>query len=76
MSGNVGEWVQDEWHDNYEGAPADGRAWSQGKRFSVRVFRGGSWGLKPETLRATFRNGCNAGIRIDSIGFRLARDLD
>lgn len=27
MHGNVSEWVQDCWHSNYEGAPADGSAW-------------------------------------------------
>src|SRR5262250_484162 len=27
MSGNVWEWVEDCWHENYNGAPTDGRAW-------------------------------------------------
>ena len=27
MHGNVWEWVEDDWHDNYKGAPDDGRAW-------------------------------------------------
>jgi len=27
MHGNVWEWCLDEWHDSYEGAPADGSAW-------------------------------------------------
>jgi formylglycine-generating enzyme required for sulfatase activity len=27
MLGNVWEWCEDAWHDNYEGAPADGTAW-------------------------------------------------
>ena len=26
-AGNVGEWVQDCWHKNYQGAPSDGSAW-------------------------------------------------
>ena len=29
LFGNVFEWVQDCWHDNYQGAPADGAAWVQ-----------------------------------------------
>jgi formylglycine-generating enzyme required for sulfatase activity len=27
MHGNVREWCEDDWHDNYEGAPSDGSAW-------------------------------------------------
>ncbi|MFM6071877.1 MAG: formylglycine-generating enzyme family protein, partial [Dolichospermum sp.] len=27
MHGNVWEWCQDDWHNNYEGAPTDGSAW-------------------------------------------------
>jgi formylglycine-generating enzyme required for sulfatase activity len=41
MHGNVREWVEDCWHDNYEGAPTDGSAWTQGS-YSARVLRGGS----------------------------------
>jgi len=42
MHGNVWEWCQDEWHNNYEGAPTDGSAWETGKG-SYRVIRGGCW---------------------------------
>ena len=27
MHGNVWEWVEDDWHENYRGAPTDGSAW-------------------------------------------------
>ncbi len=46
MHGNVWEWVEDGWHNSYEGAPTDGSAWTdgEGKQSSgYRVFRGGSW---------------------------------
>jgi formylglycine-generating enzyme required for sulfatase activity len=46
MHGNVWEWVEDVWHGNYEGAPADGSPWTNvlGKESSShRVLRGGSW---------------------------------
>jgi len=43
MSGNVWEWCEDDWHDNYNGAPTDGRAWIDSPRGNRRVLRGGSW---------------------------------
>ncbi|MGB3640104.1 MAG: SUMF1/EgtB/PvdO family nonheme iron enzyme [Rivularia sp. (in: cyanobacteria)] len=33
MHGNIWEWCQDSWHHNYEGAPADGKAWIDDKGF-------------------------------------------
>ena len=42
MVGNVFEWVEDCWHDNFDGAPADGSAWVTGD-CSKRVIRAGSW---------------------------------
>ncbi len=74
MHGNVWEWLQDRLHDNYEGAPADGSAWSGGWDAAVR---GGSWFDAPDRLRAAYR-GSDAfaqkrsyeGVRF---GFRVAR---
>ena len=43
MFGNVGEWVEDCWHDSYRGAPSDGSAWVDSE-CSSRVFRGGGLG--------------------------------
>jgi hypothetical protein len=48
MHGNLWEWVEDCWHDNYLGAPADGSAWLQGGDSSYRVVRGGSWHNDPQ----------------------------
>lgn len=42
MHGNVWEWCQDRWQENYEGAPTDERAWDGGKG-TERVMRGGCW---------------------------------
>lgn len=44
MHGNVREWCEDIWHENYDGAPEDGSAWLSGGEPSRRVLRGGSWG--------------------------------
>ena len=44
-AGNVWEWVEDCWHDNYNGAPTDGSAWNEtgGGNCNQRLMRGGSW---------------------------------
>ncbi|MBA2594463.1 MAG: formylglycine-generating enzyme family protein [Gammaproteobacteria bacterium] len=42
MLGNVWEWVEDCWHDGYEDAPTDGKAWSAGDTCARCVIRGGS----------------------------------
>ena len=75
MSGNVGEWVQDCWNNNYAGAPSNGRAWTRGD-CSRRVLRGGSWNYRPWGLRSAYRGRSTTGSRFSSIGFRLARSLD
>jgi len=76
VHGNVWEWVEDCWHDTYQGAPADGSAWLRGGDDHVRVVRGGSWGSGPLYLRAAYRFWNSAVSRLDSIGFRLARTLN
>jgi formylglycine-generating enzyme required for sulfatase activity len=75
VHGNVWEWVEDVWHDDYQRAPADGSAWVTGKARSQRVVRGGSWQDKPRLLRATNRFFYDAEHRFNSVGFRLARTL-
>jgi len=77
VHGNVWEWVQDCWHDNYEGAPTDGSAWKETNDgdCSQRVVRGGSWGSAPGPLRSADRDRANAGARNGNLGFRLAQDF-
>ena len=72
MSGNVWEWVEDGYHKNYNGAPADGSAWLNG---SMKVLRGGSWGYELSSSRATARFKFSANYRYYSYGFRLAQTL-
>jgi formylglycine-generating enzyme required for sulfatase activity len=76
MHGNVYEWVEDTWHDNYSGAPVDGSAWLKGGDESQRVVRGGSWNLNPGHLRAASRGWYPTDFRYNFIGFRLARTLN
>lgn len=77
MLGNVSEWTQDCWHDNYNNAPSDGSAWldKDGGDCSRRVVRGGSWNYAPQDVRSAGRLGLNAGGAIYFLGFRIARDF-
>ena len=59
MSGNVWEWCEDQWHDDYMGAPVDGSAWVDKEVGSNRVMRGGSWFLTSETCRPAYRFDCS-----------------
>ena len=77
MHGNVWEWLEDCWHDNYEGAPSDGRVWTtncDGPRRAV--LRGGAWGSNPRALRSANRNGVTPLNRNYTLGFRLVQDLN
>jgi formylglycine-generating enzyme required for sulfatase activity len=43
MHGNVQEWCEDEWHEDYVGSPPDGAAWvNAGNENPFRSLRGGS----------------------------------
>ena len=76
MHGNVWEWVEDVWHGTYDGTPGDGSAWTDGGDQSKRVRRGGDWGAKERYLRCAVRSGYRADRRSDTIGIRVARDLE
>ncbi len=51
MHGNVWEWCQDVWHDNYNGAPTDGSAWETRGNSDRRLLRGGCWYIKSWVCR-------------------------
>lgn len=72
MSGNVWEWVQDDWHGNFSGAPTDGRAWVDSPRASYRVQRGGGWYSTARRCRAAYRDYGTPANRGNYVGFRLA----
>ena len=75
MEGNVWEWVEDVWHDSYQGAPADGSAWLQGGDATYRVIRGGSWHNETELVRAAIRVERHRKVQFDTLGFRVARTM-
>lgn len=77
MAGNVSEWVEDCWHENYDGAPRDGSAWTCDGDCGRRVVRGGSWAPSlPRHYRSADRNKSDVGFRFFRLGFRVARTLD
>jgi formylglycine-generating enzyme required for sulfatase activity len=76
MHGNVFEWVEDAWHDGYQGAPSDGSVWIEAGDVNRRRVRGGSWDYDPNYLRSATRAWFHPDERDGSIGFRVARALD
>ena len=70
MAGNVWEWVEDTYHDSYDGAPTDGSTW--GGEDPARVFRGGGWTDDASLLRAAVRGRGSPGSRGVNLGFRVA----
>ena len=62
MSGNVWEWVQDCWNEDYHGVPANGHAWLS-YNCEKHVLRGGSWYDEPRFLQSTNRSKVSAFTR-------------
>jgi formylglycine-generating enzyme required for sulfatase activity len=74
MHGNVWEWCADYPHENYEGAPTDGSAWTLGGSHLVRIVRGGAWDSDMASCGSAFRYSDHlkyAGGRRGFPGFRV-----
>ena len=74
MAGDVWQWVQDCYHDDYSGAPTDDSAWTS-EGCTRHVVRGGSYADLPLSLRSATRSKDSADARIDNIGIRVGRTL-
>jgi formylglycine-generating enzyme required for sulfatase activity len=68
MCGNVWEWCEDGWHENYINAPIDGSAWTS--LGSKPVLRGGSWIDYPRICRSASRYYDVRDVR-DVIGYDI-----
>ena len=77
MHGNLWEWCEDTWHNNYNDAPNDGSAWLGGDD-NYRVLRGGSFINLSDYCRSAQRHYCvrggGPGIYMD-VGFRVVCTL-
>ncbi|MBK8565780.1 MAG: SUMF1/EgtB/PvdO family nonheme iron enzyme [Saprospiraceae bacterium] len=72
MSGNVWEWCQDDWHENFLDAPTDGKPWTQNGDKSQKVVRGGGWGNASYLCEVTARGRFDLKEQSKYVGFRLA----
>jgi len=75
MHGNVWEWIEDDYHDNYQASPSDGKPWFDLPRSNSRVVRGGSYGVPSRVCRSASRSRNTKDHRYSVLGFRLARSI-
>jgi formylglycine-generating enzyme required for sulfatase activity len=71
LHGNVWEWCEDVWHDNYNGAPTDGSAWLTGGEQNRHIVRGGSWISHAIYCRSASRLRFVTVSRNFNLGFRV-----
>ena len=71
MSGNVWEWCEDDWHEDYKKAPKDSRPWIDTPQGTYRVYRGGGWGYTARGCRPACRDRWDPVNRYFNLGFRL-----
>lgn len=81
MYGNLYEWCEDDWHENYHNAPTDGTAWIDNdnsncsQNSNKKVVRGGSWYHRSEECRSANRSYIIGGNCYDRYGFRVICEL-
>lgn len=73
MTGVAGEWLEDCWHETYDGAPDDGSPWDMAGHCSLRAVRGAIWYYGEDYLSSSTRSRYTSDLRNTDIGFRVAR---
>lgn len=74
MPGNVWEWVEDCWVDNYVNASGDQSPRKVTGKCSNYTIRGGGWNSPERQITTTSRLGVSADTKSNYIGFRLVKD--
>lgn len=74
VHGSVYDWVEDCWHENYDGAPKDGTAWMTGD-CRGHVLRGGAFSRSAQTRRSAARFWSGSPNRLFYMSVRVARTL-
>jgi formylglycine-generating enzyme required for sulfatase activity len=69
MHGNVWEWCEDDWQENYINAPVNGSALIS--RSDYKRLRGGSWNDNPANCRSAYRDVSNLDDTFNDFGFRV-----
>ncbi|NET59411.1 MAG: SUMF1/EgtB/PvdO family nonheme iron enzyme [Symploca sp. SIO2E6] len=74
MHGNVWEWCEDDWHDNYWEVPKNGSVSLKENDHdnNPQLMRGGSWVSEPWACRSAVRNSDAPDLWFDNLGFRVA----
>ncbi len=75
LHGNVAEWCEDTWHDNYQEAPTNGDSWVEEDDSLEKVLRGGSWLHLPGSCRSSQRLSSTVNSKSDAFGFRIASSV-
>ncbi|MFK0733692.1 MAG: SUMF1/EgtB/PvdO family nonheme iron enzyme [Gloeotrichia echinulata GP01] len=71
MHGNIWEWCEDVYNENYQLAPKDGSAWLTGKDNDKKLLRGGSYLNFARYCRCAYRDRFARAYRSIDVGFRV-----
>jgi formylglycine-generating enzyme required for sulfatase activity len=73
MHGYLWEYVSDDWHENYVGAPIDGSSRLPRESETRRIIRGGSWMERYECHRSAYRQPIEVSAKGEGIGLRCIK---